>query len=225
MFHAAVAPNATPRVKCISVMFDGAKFRNIDTKIKGKKVKDSLETRTFWLDSITAEEAGAIRVEITEDGASADDVLCHQCAAAEDGDGENTAESTRKPARSHISLDEAIDLLSDGDGGDDLSHYVVVRRTAGGTKTHRKLFDKLHLRRPDEGALCLASLTPGLRKHGLRTARELRRERGIERVIACERRPRGDLRAVVVTNDVFLTERLVQQGVLVLSFRQLMHLF
>lgn len=209
-------------------MFDGAKFRNINTNSKGKKANDSLETRVFCLDSSTAEDHVAIRVEITEDEVSADDVLCHRCAAAKDGDDEITAESIQEPAWPQISLDEAIDLLSDddnGEGSDVLSHYVVVRRTAGGTKTHRKLFDKLHLRRPDEGALCLAALTPGLQKHSLRTAQELRRERGVERVIGCELRRRGDLRRVVVTDDVFLTERLVQQGVLVLSFLQLTHLF
>jgi hypothetical protein len=110
-----------------------------------------------------------------------------------------------------------INILSGG-GDDDhaktdaLPYYVVVRRKAGGTITHRRLFDKLHLRRPDEVAVCLSSLTAGLRRGSLRIARELRREKSIERVIECERRDRGKLRFVVVTDDVYLTDRLVRGG-------------
>ncbi len=88
--------------------------------------------------------------------------------------------------------------------------------TGGRGRTARRLFDKLHLRRPDEGAVCLSSLTAGF----LRIARELRREKSIERVIECERRDRDKLRFVVVTDDVYLTDRLVRgnNGVLVLSY-------
>jgi len=51
--------------------------------------------------------------------------------------------------RRPVSLDEAISILSDGDDADTdaLLDYVVIRRKVGGTKTHRRLFDKLHLRR------------------------------------------------------------------------------
>ncbi len=115
-------------------------------------------------------------------------------------------------------------------GGDDnhaktdaLLYYVVVRRKAGGTITHRRLFDKLHLRRPDEGAVCLSSLMAGLRRDSLMIGRELQREKSIERLIECERRDRDKLRFVVVTDDVYLTDRLVRgnNGVLVLSYAQL----
>ncbi len=73
-----------------------------------------------------------------------------------------------------------IDILSGG-GDDDhaetdaLPYYVIVRNKARGTRTHHRLFDKLHLCRPDEGGVCLSSLTAGLRRGSLRIARELRR--------------------------------------------------
>jgi hypothetical protein len=72
-------------------------------------------------------------------------------------------------------------------------------------------------------AVCLSSLTAGLRRGSLRIARELQREKSIERVIECERRDRGKLCFVVVTDEVYLTDRLVRgnNGVLVLSYAQL----
>ena len=116
---------------------------------------------------------------------------------------------------------------------DSLAHFIVIRRKGGGSKTHRKLFDKLHLRRPDEGAACLSGLTNKLQRHSWKLARELQRERGIEKVIECELRRRQDLKYLVVTDDVYLTnkyevnqirytsERLMRShAVVVLSFMQ-----
>jgi rRNA-processing protein FCF1 len=59
----------------------------------------------------------------------------------------------------------------------------------------------------------------------LKIARELERGR-VERVIECELRRRDEVRFIVVTNDVFLAERLTSKGgVLVLSYRQMEHMF
>ena len=226
----------------ITVMFDGAKYGsgrkngNVGGGARGGGGVDT-STRRFRMDPASSSGAasdrgrGSIEIEITADGEEADDVLVRtvsRCGEDEVGGGGASApdpDAARKGGRV-ISLEEAIDILSDG--GDDcaetdsLPYYVVIRRKAGGTKTHRRLFDRLHLRRPDEGAVCLSSLTAGLRRGSLRIARELQREKSIERVIECERRDRDELRFVVVTEDVYLTDRLVRgNGVLVLSYTQL----
>ena len=61
----------------------------------------------------------------------------------------------------------------------------------------------------------------GLHKNSLAIARELRREKSINSVIECELRDRDELRHLVVTNDVYLTDRLVRENrVLVLSYNQ-----
>lgn len=75
------------------------------------------------------------------------------------------------------------------------------------------------------GALCLSALTPGLQREAWKTARELQRERNVEKMIECEIRRRDELHFVVVTDDVYLTDRLVGNGVLVLSYRQLTSMF
>ena len=142
----------------------------------------------------------------------------------------------RDRSRSHrqiIPLSKAVDILSldtsnqaSLDAGDSLAHCIVIRRKGGGSKTHRKLFDKLHLRRPDEGAVCLSGLTNKLQRQSWKLARELQRERGIEKVIECELCRRQDLKYLVVTDDVYLTERLMKShAVLVLSFMQFSHMF
>mmetsp|Transcript_44545 Transcript_44545/g.94802 ORF Transcript_44545/g.94802 Transcript_44545/m.94802 type:complete len:692 (+) Transcript_44545:101-2176(+) len=226
VFQSAISPQSAPNFECISIMFDGAKFSNIHGNGKSKMV-GNLETRVFHLDlscpTLESEDRGSIRVEITENGDSADDVLFHRCSADSVGTDSGTSDSTREL----ISLEKAVDILSiDSEGESDaLSHYVVIQRSAGGTKTHRRLFDKLHLRRPDEGALCLSALTPGLQKHSCKIIRELLRERGVEKVIRCELRRRDELRCAVVTDDVFLADRLVGNGVLVLSYSQLTNMF
>lgn len=230
IFQSALSSRSVPKLDSISVMFDGAKFGSIKSgSRKGKAARaGSLETRVFRLDSSDGTPGpgrdGSIRIEITADGDSADDVLFHRCSA-ESADASSPAFDPGAVRRT-MSLGEVADAFSGNDDeADALSGYVVVRRKSGGKKTHRRLFDRLHLRRPDEGALCLSAMTPGLRRQSLRIARELRRERGVERVIECEWRARGELRFAVVTDDVYLTDRLVKEGVLVLSYNQLTNMF
>jgi len=132
-----------------------------------------------------------------------------------------------------IPLSKAVNILSFDTANqtsvlaeDSLSHYIVIRRKGGGSKTHRRLFDKLHLRRPDEGAVCLSGLTNKLQRHSWKLARELQREKGIEKVIECELRRRQDLKHLVVTDDVYLTERLMRShAVVVVSFMQFSNMF
>ena len=217
IFQSALSSNCSPKLKGISVMFDGAKFGSNSTRNgsgSAQRTGDSFDTRVFAVES--KDDSDQILIEITEKGVSADDVLFHKCL---------DLSSLPSSSRRVITLSQVIDILSsninDGDN-DTLQNYIVIRRKAGGSKTHRRLFDKLHLRRPNEGALCLSALTAGLQRHSLRIAKELQRERGsVERVIECELRNRDDVRNVVVTDDVYLTDRLVKNGVLVLSYKQL----
>ena len=214
-FQNALSSNSIPKLECISVMFDGAKFNKGSGGVS-TNTKCSFSTRAFVLDSSNKGRRGPIKIEITESGESADDVLFHRCCT--------TTNSSSSTSTRIISLNQVIEIFSNriDDGNNDaLQNYVVIRRKAGGSKTHRRLFDKLHLRRPNEGALCLSGLTHGLQKNSLRIARELQRERSVERVIECELRNRDELRDVVVTDDVYLTDRLVKNGVLVLSYKQL----
>ena len=220
MFLSALGPNATPKLVKISILWDGAKYRDI---IKNGNWRQKKQRRVF-----NSDVSDSIIVEITKDGDTVDDILFDRLCCSE--------EATTGESRSHrqiIPLSKAVDILSfdtsiqtSADAEDSLSHYIVIRRKGGGSKTHRKLFDKLHLRRPDEGAVCLSGLTNKLQRHSWKLARELQRERGIEKVIECELRRRQDLKYLVVTDDVYLTERLVRShGVVVLSFMQFSSMF
>ena len=210
-FQAAVADDFIPKIARMRVMFDGAKF-SPESNHRNDKIA-SKETKLFNLvDS-------KIGLEVTGRDESVDDVLVERCNASDHRSNEVVKKMT---------LDEVVNILSSHEDGrnDMLKDYIVVKRKAGGTKTHRKLFDKLHLRRPEEGALCLSGLTEGLRKSSLNIARELQRARGVERVIDCTRRSRREIRNVVVTDDVLLADRLVQNNAtIVLSFMQFERMF
>jgi hypothetical protein len=199
------------------------KFR-IDSSLSSSSSSSSSSLHS----SGSCDNNGSIMIEITDCGDSTDDVLVYTTSLNKDttndgGKGSSNSITTSDAERKIVSLEEVIDILSNctDTDADVLSHYIVIRRKAGGTKTHRRLFDKLHLRRPNEGALCLSSLTMGLHKNSLSIARELRREKSINSVIECELRNRDELRYLVVTNDVYLTDRLVRENrVLVLSYNQ-----
>ena len=212
VFLSALSPSATPKLDIVSILWDGAKYRDI-LKSGGGKQKN--QRRAFCSDV-----SSSIITEITRDGNTVDDLLFDRlCDLA--------------AFRMHsqiISLNKAISILSfdatTANAEDSLSHYVVVRRKGGGSRTHRKLFDKLNLRRPNEGALCLTGLTNKLQRHSWKLAKELQREKGIEKVIECELRSRHELKDLVVTDDVYLTERLMRcSNVVVLSFMQFSNMF
>ena len=216
-FRATLLPGTYPKISSVVVMLDGAKFRDITQKQNGRRAVNAYLTKRFHLES--PKDHGSISLEITEDGDSADDVLFYHC--------DNESTDADSSVGRMISLNQAADILStNSSDNDQLDSFIVIRRKAGGSKSHRRLFDKLHLRRPNEGALCLSGLTANLQKDSWRTVCELQRERAVERVIECELRKRDKLTHIVVTDDVLLTERLVQLGtVLVLSYRQMEHMF
>lgn len=221
VFLSALSPNATPELEKVSILWDGAKYRDI---IKGSSGKQKHQCRVF-----NSDKSDSIVAEITKDGDTVDDVLFDRLCCSEEGVGAAKSRSYQQI----VPLSKAVDILSieastqtSVHAEDSLSHYIVIRRKGGGSKTHRRLFDKLHLRRPDEGAVCLSGLTNKLQRHSWKLARELQREKGIEKVIECELRRRQDLKYVVVTDDVYLTERLMRShAVLVLSFLQFSNMF
>ena len=102
-----------------------------------------------------------------------------------------------------------------------------MKRKGGGSKTKKKLFDKLCLRRAEEGAFCLIpsllSGNPRLQKNSLQVARELQRAK-VHHVVEYERRPCKDVRSVVVTDDVLLSDRVVKEGGIVMRYCQLRQL-
>ena len=220
VFLSALSPNATPKLERVSILWDGAKYRDI---LKNGNGKQKQQRRVF-----NSDKSDSIIVEITKDGDTVDDVLFDRLCCLE----ETAVEKSRRH-RQIIPLSKAVDILSldtstqtSVHAEDGLSHYIVIRRKGGGSKTHRRLFDKLHLRRPDEGAVCLSGLTNKLQRHSWKLARELQREKGIEKVIECELRRRQDLKYLVVTDDVYLTERLMRShAVIVLSFMQFSNMF
>ncbi len=221
VFLSALSPNATPKLEKVSILWDGAKYRDI---LKSSNGKQKHQRRLF-----SSDISDSIVAEITKDGDTVDDVLFERLCCSEEAVG-------AAKSRSHqqiIPLRKAVDILNidtsaqtNINAEDSLSHYIVIRRKGGGSKTHRRLFDKLHLRRPDEGAVCLSGLTNKLQRHSWKLVRELQREKGIEKVIECELRRRQDLKYLVVTDDVYLTERLMRShAVLVLSFLQFSNMF
>ena len=63
-----------------------------------------------------------------------------------------------------------------------------------------------------------------LLRNSLKTARELKRAR-VHQVVEYEVRKCRDVRSIVVTEDVLLTDRVVGVGGLVLTYKQLQQLF
>jgi hypothetical protein len=105
--------------------------------------------------------------------------------------------------------------------------YVIVRRKGGGTKTNKQLFNKLHLRRPHEGApsFVLTSFSSDrLSRNSLQTARELKRA-NVHQIVEYEIQKCKNIRSVVITEDVLLADRVVGRGGLVLTYKQLQQLF
>ena len=118
-------------------------------------------------------------------------------------------------------IENAVDCYSTNET------YVVVKRKGGGSKTKKKLFDKLCLRRAEEGAFCLMpsllSGNPRLQKNSLQIARELQRAK-VHQVVQYERRRCRDVRSIVVTDDVLLSDRIVKEGGIVMRYSQLRQL-
>ena len=121
-----------------------------------------------------------------------------------------------------VEIQEMIDLLVSNEC--DLPVYFTVKRIAGGTQTHKKLFNRLNLRRGEgEGAACLCSLTPRLKLWSLSMARRLKHDK-VGKLIEIRAIQVSSLKCVVATDDVLLSDRVVKEGGVVLSSKQLFEL-
>ena len=197
VLRSALASTSAPLFDQIKIMFDGAKYKGT----KKEKVPKLVEVHSNLF------------IETTEVGIQVDDVLVERCGGI-DRDVGGTCR-THGPI---VDIDDVVDALSnltdmgfgalDNTDNDKLDFYAVVRRNGGGTKTNKKLFDKLNLRRPEEGALCLSGLTARLQKNSLQTAKDLKRARVYD-VVEYELRSRANVRNIIVTDDILLADRLV----------------
>lgn len=211
VLRSALASKSSPLFDSVRIMFDGAKYKGR----KEEKVPKLVEVHQNLF------------IETTEVGVQVDDVLVERCGGVDRAVG--GVSRTHGPI---VDIDGVVDAFSnltdlgfgalDNRDNDSLDFYVVVRRNGGGTKTNKKLFDKLNLRRPEEGALCLSGLTARLQKNSLQTAKDLKRARVYD-VIEYELRSRSNVRNIIVTDDILLADRLVNDcggKNIVLSWRQ-----
>jgi hypothetical protein len=192
-------------------MFDGANYKHMNENKR----------------PISRQVSNNMHLEITDIGTEVDDVIVERCI-------QDHHQVRRASSGPIIDIDEAISLLEnmsdlgfgamDETQNDSLESFIIVRRNGGGSKTHRKLFDKLNLRRPEEGALCLTGLTVRLQKNSLRIARELKHAR-VHGIVEYELRQRRIVRSVCITDDVLLADRLVKNGGIVLNYQQLQQFF
>ncbi len=199
---------AMPPITKICVFFDGKMFSNIPNDARPNKFNDLGE---------------GLYLEVSNDSIEVDDVLVERCI--EDRNKGNVS----LPKRKHCwNIDEVVEEMSNGLNGDSRNEFfVVVRRKGGGSKTNKKLFDKLRIRRAEEGAFCLIPTliegNPRIHKNSLQIARQLKRAK-VHNVVEYERRLCKDLRSIVVTDDVLLSDRIVGEGGVVLSYGQLQQL-
>jgi len=103
---------------------------------------------------------------------------------------------------------------------DENPYFYVVRRIKGGSKTEKKLFSKLNLRRPSEGACCLVALSPGLLRWSLSVAKRMKHNR-IDQLVEIRRATLADVKVAVATDDVLLADRVAARGGMVLNAKQL----
>jgi hypothetical protein len=151
-----------------------------------------------------------ITLRVTKVGVEADDVIVDEMKTEESQYKYEELES--------VTVEECIESLSNPE---DFT-WFIVKRTSGGSKCHKKLFNKLNLRRPSEGACCFVPLNEGSRKFSLGLCRRLKHDKvmkqrlvEIKRVCGVSRWPKR----VVVTDDVLLAERVVQEGGCVIGGR------
>lgn len=220
----------------INIMWDGASFlpkykkqqshnNNMDSKqvIKNHEWKEKLSSRLY--------------LHVSDPKIEVDDLLMDIIVSKKQNSNHQTSLQTNHMEKRFVSIDKVIQILSrglatDNSNNEDCWHepsmyYVVVKRCGGGTKTNKKLFDKLNLRRPEEGALCLLPcLSARFQKDCLQIAKELKRKVTSNSIVQYEIHPLRSIHSIVVTDDILLANRIVQnEGSITLSYRQYQHLF
>eukprot|EP00551_Chaetoceros_affinis_P006678 CAMPEP_0203670756 /NCGR_PEP_ID=MMETSP0090-20130426/6742_1 /ASSEMBLY_ACC=CAM_ASM_001088 /TAXON_ID=426623 /ORGANISM="Chaetoceros affinis, Strain CCMP159" /LENGTH=525 /DNA_ID=CAMNT_0050535685 /DNA_START=105 /DNA_END=1682 /DNA_ORIENTATION=- len=201
---------AVPPITKICVFFDGKMFSPVSDGARPKKFNDL---------------GDGLYLEVSDESVEVDDVLVER--VIEDRTKDNVCLPKKKVC---LDIDHVVEELSNGlnsNGKNNNKNFVVVKRKGGGSKTNKKLFDKLRLRRGEEGAFCLVPAliegSPRIQKHSLQIARQLKRAK-VHQVVEYEQRPCKDVRSIVVTDDVLLSDRIVAEGGVVLSYGQLQQL-
>ena len=199
-----------PPVGKIVIVFDGASFN--DKNFRPESCED-LGSNLF--------------LEVTDDGVEADDVLVERCA--KDLNRMRRHDTTSRK----VDIDHVVSTLLHGMGESDSlvdcknANYIVAKRK-GRSKKHKKLFEKLRLKRPEEGACCLTpSFINGserLHKYNLQLSRELQRAK-VNQIMEYELKNCSSVRSVVVTDDVLLSNRIVDMGGVVLGYKQFLQMF
>ena len=209
-----IPPHTQFQFENITIMYDGAMYRNCPENKRPKQLFQILPN---------------LYVETTDIGVQVDDILVQKCQRSPNQNNEFQQKKNIVPIQDVIQLFHKSSSSNDRHiinkdialaHGDHLAHYIIVRRKAGGSRTHKRLFSKLNLRRPNEGALCLTALSPRLQKHSYSIAKELEKAR-VHNIIEYEIRKRSDVSSVVITNDILLADRLVKLGVIVLNYKQM----
>jgi DNA polymerase III epsilon subunit-like protein len=192
----------------VQVYHDGAGLQHLDDFDdirKGTKAEDNK--------TVVIELGNRVVMKITDVKEEADDVIVNQVSA---GGCSVNLDGGDDDDQNVVSIESMIcDLESD-----DVKSYFVVRRMRGGSKAEKKLFTRMNLRRPSEGAYCFCSLSPGLQKGSLSLAKRLKANR-VDPLIRISKRDAGSLKYVVATDDVLLSDRIADRGGLVLTSRQL----
>lgn len=202
----------------VCIFFDGKMFTDDRSKVARPQDFNDLGEGVY--------------LEISDDTVEVDDVLVERCVS--DRKRDSISLPTKKHSRDMKSIEDIIVDLQDGlvEGNEIDCHgkdngFYVVKRKAGGRKTNKKLFDKLCLRRAEEGAFCLMpSLldgNPRLQKNSLAVAKQLQQAK-VNQLVEYERRLCKDIRSIVVTDDVLLSDRVVNEGGVVLRYYQLKQL-
>jgi hypothetical protein len=236
-------------------MYDGAAFKSFkegDRPKTGSHLVYPLTSSTSNNGDTTYEDGG-LYIHITDHNTAVDDVIVECCKkdimklCPEETD-RNAALNLVRDSTQQSTLPEVSNYFEHVRPWNDKQNkrvqpdrYAIIRRTGlGGTKTNKHLFDKLHLRRPQEGALCLLpSLWPcfpqqnkeeettknsnsciSLEEDGLSTIQELQNVSKVHHLLEFQFRPVHLLRSIVVTDDVLLADRVVKEGGAVLSYRQ-----
>lgn len=167
-------------------------------------------------------------LEVTDDSIEVDDVLVERCIVDRK---EYNISPPYKQNFACTNIDNVIEefeqgVLDHSNGNFNINKHfvVVVKRKGGGTKTNKKLFDKLCLRRGEEGAFCLLpsflDIQPTrLQKNSINIAKDLKKAK-VHHIVQYEKRPWKDVRSIVVTDDVLLSDRVVQEGGVVMRYSQ-----
>lgn len=203
-----------PPIRKVCIFFDGKMYRKSSEKSRPKSFTDL---------------GNGLHLEITNESIEVDDVLVERCIADRENHKIELCKTKRLTTIEQIIEDLKLGLSVDNktNSYSNNKSFVVVKRKAGGSKTNKKLFDKLCIRRAEEGAFCLIpSLidnNPRLQNNSIHIAKELERAR-VDQIVEYEQRECRDVRSIVVTDDVLLSDRIVKEGGVVMRFSQFKHL-